>query len=956
MKTYRVFLGLVLLALIRAHPLFAGLPVTGGVDLLQKWYIMESEHFRVCFPPRLKELAGLITDEAEEAYKDLNRWAGYTIEENIDIIITDNSDLANGFVRSGTRGFYITLYTVFPYQDFVEGSDAYMNWYRNILIHELSHIAHQQKAGGFFGFLNRIFGRLLYPNTTMPRFYREGFATYAETVNESGHGRGNYPYTDMYVSTAIEETNPPLLDRMSSRTSVWPGTTGPYLYGVSFVNYLVSLRGEEALFEFNDLSSNRLSFTGSMAFQEVYDKPLYESWEDWLEIEREKSRVPAHEEKTPLSALSSEHGWVYSLAVSGSGDRAVYSIRPTDKLGGLFLYDFIRKEERCLKQGLYCENLMFSEDDSRLYYIRGGMRKNVYYENNIYEFDLERGREKKVTESGHVQGFVFTREDSELLVCSSTPYGTEIRIIDRDRKTKKVLVPEESKKSLPIIEQPAVSPDGSLAAFSCKDSEGNRGIYAASVDDLRKGEAFLRMITPKGQNAYSPEWLNEKELLWVGDRGGVYNIYRLNIENGRFSRVTDVRTGVFDPAIGPDGTVLMREYTSSGFRVSFCTPTEQESGASKGTILYGSPGSEEVLLSSHEGEQKARYAEGAEEEILPEETFKMYDPAGWLFPGYWSPLYFDNRISLGLGFYTSARDLLQRHAYRTGVLYDVFDTKVKSFFDYTYYSYPFNYFFSIFASQRTDTGTFLPAVALFPGISFPLIERDFFLKADLGVVVEPPYTGIDLSLLYSDRQTPLHWIGPEKGIIFEQGIYYNIAQDDFVILSDYLSWYIRILDPFLLTFSVLSRWDLSGGERAVVGAYSEYLFVPMNGVYTRGYPEALPARFAMDLKTTLSVPLLTVDRGIGALPFFFEGAKLSFFFDSGLAVSQSGGRDFFIGSFQDLLDDPAGHIRSSIGPQLELDFIVGYDYPLTAEIGYVYPLSSGGSSGLFMDMKIELAF
>jgi hypothetical protein len=179
MKAYKVFLGLVLFALISAHPLSAGLPVTGGVDPLQKWYIMESEHFRACFPLRLKELAGLITDEAEGAYKDLNRWAGYTIEEKIDIVITDNSDLANGFVRSGTRGFYITLYAVFPYQDFVEGSDAYMNWYRNILIHELSHIAHQQKAGGFYGFLNRIFGRLLYPNTHMPLLYRLGFATYA---------------------------------------------------------------------------------------------------------------------------------------------------------------------------------------------------------------------------------------------------------------------------------------------------------------------------------------------------------------------------------------------------------------------------------------------------------------------------------------------------------------------------------------------------------------------------------------------------------------------------------------------------------------------------------------------------------------------------------------------------------------------------------------------------------
>jgi hypothetical protein len=128
----------------------------------------------------------------------------------------------------------------------------------------------------------------------------------------------------------------------------------------------------------------------------------------------------------------------------------------------------------------------------------------------------------------------------------------------------------------------------------------------------------------------------------------------------------------------------------------------------------------------------------------------------------------------------------------------------------------------------------------------------------------------------------------------------------------------------------------------------------MNGVYTRGYSDPIPARFAMNLTATISIPLITVERGIGALPFFFEGANLSFFIDSGIAVSQAETPDFLIGSFQEVLDDPGRHILSSIGPKLEFDFIIGYDYPLTVEIGYVYPLSRGGSSGLFFEARVDL--
>jgi hypothetical protein len=109
----------------------------------------------------------------------------------------------------------------------------------------------------------------------------------------------------------------------------------------------------------------------------------------------------------------------------------------------------------------------------------------------------------------------------------------------------------------------------------------------------------------------------------------------------------------------------------------------------------------------------------------------------------------------------------------------------------------------------------------------------------------------------------------------------------------------------------------------------------------------------MDLKTSLGFTLLQVDRGPGAFPLFFERAVASFFMDNGIAFSQHS-TGYPAATFQELIDDPGSHIRTSIGPQIDLDFIICYDYPFTLQVGWAFPLSPGGTGGLFLDARFEV--
>ena len=98
--------------------------------------------------------------------------------------------------------------------------------------------------------------------------------------------------------------------------------------------------------------------------------------------------------------------------------------------------------------------------------------------------------------------------------------------------------------------EPAWSPDGSLIAFSTDR-------FTTSLDDLSYGDYQLAVIDPRsgGQirqlphlpkaKHINPQWSPDgKSLYFLGDPGGVTNVFRLSLDGGAIAQVTNVFTGV----------------------------------------------------------------------------------------------------------------------------------------------------------------------------------------------------------------------------------------------------------------------------------------------------------------------------------------------------------------------------------------------------------------------------
>jgi len=676
----------------------AGIPFFSGPedDSTLQWYVVESAHFRVLHPVRLERLSFLIAEEAEKVFQVLTTWTGYFPERKIDILLSARSDFANGYVTKGSRGLYVTIYAVHPYRTLSTGLDAYREWYSFVLLHELSHVFHIELRGGLPLVMSRVFGNVIYPNSSTPPFYIEGFAVYSETVNQHGCGRAQSPVTDMYIRTSCLQHNFPSIDQASNATSVWPLGYTKYYFGATFVQHLAEEYGEHTLFDFNDKSGSCLLYTWWAPFRKVYGKRANLVWKEWKQKEKERSEEFAKSIKkadvTEFEVLSGDRGVLYSIALGPGGKLVAYSLRPLNRLGGLYLSDLKTGKTRPIRAGLYAYNIRFAEDGSRIFYLRSDVHENIYTRSNIYELDLRTGREKRVTAEGGVQGFSVLGEGARFLICRSTQWGTELGFFERDGKGShfsrlKSFEGGPLAQGL-LLEDPVLSPDGKMVAFSFRKKGGARGICYALLRDLEEGRASFIRVTDSRCRGYSPCWLDSEELMFVGDENGVYNLYTVDIFSGKTRRKTNVLTGIIEPCASENTLVVCGEYSAEGFQVCRTHMAELD------TVYWERESDIEPLTGMQTGAGQ-REIDGSSYRI------DAYRPGKWILPGAWLPFMTGSGVGLGLGFTTYGNDLLRKHEYSLGIVYDVYDAEYKSVFSYSYNSLHFSYFGRLFFSQAS---------------------------------------------------------------------------------------------------------------------------------------------------------------------------------------------------------------------------------------------------------------
>uniref|UniRef100_A0A7C3J6N4 Uncharacterized protein n=1 Tax=candidate division WOR-3 bacterium TaxID=2052148 RepID=A0A7C3J6N4_UNCW3 len=192
---------------------------------LTNTYIYSSKHFNFIYKKDLSNKIENIVKISEGVYDTLKTIMKSEPPSRINLLITDQSDVPNGF-STPILNPTVNIYLANPDPTFITKHE---NWVEYVLIHELTHTFHLTKTKPKI--LSETKNSCLYlPSVAQPMYFLEGYTVYNESSIKSGRLKDtNF---EAILRTFFLENKRPSLDRaVSYFDSEYPFGMLPYIYG-----------------------------------------------------------------------------------------------------------------------------------------------------------------------------------------------------------------------------------------------------------------------------------------------------------------------------------------------------------------------------------------------------------------------------------------------------------------------------------------------------------------------------------------------------------------------------------------------------------------------------------------------------------------------------------------------------------------------------------------------------
>lgn len=558
-----------------------------------KWETVETTHFRVHYPNTLTPLADRVARLAESTHARLTPLLGYAPPSMIEIVLTDDTDSANGSATALPFNT-VRLYATAP-EDLSTLGD-YDDWLLTLIVHEQTHILHIDNISGVPAIVNAILGKTYAPNQIQPRWLIEGLAVVEESHNTSG-GRLRSAVWDMFLRADVLEDNIAGLDQMSASPLRWPQGNLWYLYGSRFLGFIVDVYGPNTMRAVSADYGAALVPWGinrsiRRATGHTYEE-LYEGFKDNLRL-RYGAQVKAIEARGLREGKRlTTHGrnvlyphFVPRNARKGDAQEIIYYRDDFTAREGLYRLTLGKTNDTPAdKPKLWARTRGTSTASfsprGELVFGSSTPWKIVYNRGDLFRIgpNLEATRGDEPWRERLTTGMRATAPDvspdgRQITFVVNTKGTTFLQIADIDAEghvqNRRDLVPSAR------FEQaytPRFSPDGRFVAYSAWTAGGYRDVR---VVDVATG-AFENITHDRAIDA-GPTWSPDgKRLYFSSDRSGVPNIYAYDREHRTLGQVTNVRTGAMQPAVSEDEkTLVYVGYTSKGFDL-FAMPLEPSS-------------------------------------------------------------------------------------------------------------------------------------------------------------------------------------------------------------------------------------------------------------------------------------------------------------------------------------------------------------------------------------------
>jgi hypothetical protein len=627
------------------------LPLRAQLVPHDPWRTIATEHFRVHFTPPLQETAQRAALQAEVAWQRLSAELRPP-RGVVDLVIADNVDFTNGSATPFPTN-RIIIYASPPTA--TRSLRFYDDWSELVITHELVHIFHLDRSAGWWGAARKLFGRapVFMPNLYTPAWLTEGLATYFESrLTSAGRVRGTHHEMIARASALANDVPPPA--EWSAATARYPWGEVPYAFGSLFFDYLARTRGAEKIAEFVERTSRfPIPFFLGRASRGAFGISVGEAFEEWRDT---LARAVAGASPVPISGwrdLTREGRLV--LTPRWSSDTAlVFAAVPGKDVPGLYAVDMTGRVDRLARRNGADVNVpvpggwVFAQLE---FTSPWHIRSDLWLERN--------GSARRLTSDARL-GEPDVRKDGSIVAVQGAPATNRLVRVTPDG----VIEPLTRLHPDTQWAEPRWSPRGDRIA-AVRWTYGGFG----DVVVLDTSGVLLARVTSDRAVDASPSWSPDgRWLFFSSDRTGVTQLYAAPIDSltsddaanhGLVRRLSSAATGLFEPEPAPDGARLAAvHYRNDGFHVGV---------APADTIGLDRPATSE------------RFA-GDVPPPRPEHSprpQRRYSPLRNLLPRYWLPTIGESsRGATSLGGFTSASDVVGRHAWAADIAWSPQDDEV----------------------------------------------------------------------------------------------------------------------------------------------------------------------------------------------------------------------------------------------------------------------------------------
>ncbi|MCB0219623.1 MAG: BamA/TamA family outer membrane protein, partial [Chrysiogenetes bacterium] len=463
-------------------------------------------------------------------------------------------------------------------------------------------------------------------------------------------------------------------------------------------------------------------------------------------------------------------------------------------------------------------------------------------------------------------------------------------------------------------------------------------------------------------------------LVFASDRGGIYDLYLLDLGSGVTTRLTRVFGAALEPTFTPEGnTVVFVSWEASGRAIRSIEVNEQQA------LDDAAPTQLQKKPAQFEPEPAA-----AVEPDAP----KRYSPLSTLVPRFWMPTYVQASNDNLIGAWTADEDLLRHWFYSASLYYglDSAEPRVFTTFGYSRIKAPALLDPLIFGSYSRNLSSFGTAVVgtsktalnqvdvfelretarlglasgsplsiglvpidrdLDPGLSYRVgfeFERRSALDDSLLLLAAQqganpaPFTGSNLSGFFArvglgrTKQSE-EAISPELGlqVVLESNLYHESLGGDYTsaIFSGDVRGYIPV--PFLdhHVIALRAAGGTTQGDRPltrafVLGGSLGQGLITLSGTrlaLLRGFGESeFSGDHVVSGNAEYRMPLLRVRRGAWNLPIYLQSIHLAGFVDAGTAWDEG-------------ITPKSADVAVGAGAELVFDVILSYYLPTPVRVG-----------------------